>query len=383
MLYIYDKKKCDTNRNENYIMDKKEFNRAKQLPIEKKYIKGVSLIDIDTTIADYMSSVIIPDVEENGSKVKVPLIYGNAERWAAARKDGYIRDQRGRIQIPLVMFKRNAIERNAALQHFREQLTLPAVRKYTPKNRYERFTLQSGIAGAAYENYNIVIPAYVTVTYEVMIWTSFTEHMNKIVEAFQYATDKYWGKEDGYKFKTSLESFENQQEVGQGSERIIRTTFTMVANAYLLPETYNDKPVVKKTMTPKRVQFGIETDLTGDAFTKNSLYNEYAQVIDFIGLKSVQRAEFINSNTIKLTGVRKPPLPSELIGVFDTQNWFRIYINGDFISPGNYQNGIFVPNYTYTFNNAINEIVFTFTGLSFPLDSNDEIEITGKFEQIG
>jgi len=364
-------------------MDKKEFNKAKQLPIEKKYVKGVSLIDIDTTIADYMSSVIIPDVEENGSKVKVPLIYGNAERWAAARKDGYIRDQRGKIQIPLVMFKRNSIERNAALQHFREQLTLPAVRKYTPKNRYERFSIQSGVAGPAYENYSVVIPAYVTVTYEVMIWTSFTEHMNKIVEAFQYATDKYWGKEDGYKFKTSLESFENQQEVGQGSERIIRTTFTIVANAYLLPERYNDKPVVKKTMTPKRVQFGVETDLTGDVFTKNSLYNEYAQVIDFIGLKSVQRAEFINSNTIKLIGVRKPPLPSELIGVFDTQNWFRIYINGDFISPGNYQNGVFVQNYTYTFNNATNEIVFTFTGLSFPLDANDEIEITGKFEQIG
>ncbi len=362
-------------------MDKKETNKAKQLPIEKKYIKGVSLIDIDTTIAEYMSSVIIPDVEENGNKVKVPLIYGNAERWTAARNQGYLRDVRGRIQIPLVMFKRNSIERNPALQHFREQLTLPAVRKYTPKNRYERFSLQTG-AGAAYESYNVVIPSYVTITYEVMIWTSFTEHMNKIVEAFQYATDRYWGKEDGFKFKTSLETFENAQEVGQGSERVIRTTFTMVANAYLLPEKYNDKPVVKKQMTPKRVQFGIETDLTGDAFTKNSLYNEYAQVIDFIGLKSVQRAEFINATTIKLTGVRKPVLPSELVGVFDTKNWFRIYINGDFISPGNYQNGVFVPNYSYTFNNTTNEIIFTFTGLSYSLDANDEIEITGKFEQI-
>ena len=362
-------------------MDKRELNRAKQLPIEKQYIKGVSLIDIDTTIAEYMSSVIIPDVEENGNKIKVPLIYGNAERWAAARKDGYIRDVRGRIQIPLVMFKRNSIERNTNLQHFREQLTLPAVKKYSPKNRYERFNLQND-AGFAYETYNIVVPAYVTVTYEVMIWTSFTEHMNKIVEAFQYSTDKYWGKEDGYKFKTSLETFENQQEVGQGSERVIRTTFTIVANAYLLPEKYNDKPIVKKQLTPKRVQFSVETDLTGQGFTKNSLYNEYAKVIDFIGLKSVQTAEFINATTIKLTNVRKPVLPSELVGVFDTQNWFRIYINGDFISPGNFVNGIFVPNYSYAFNNTTNEIIFTFTGLSFALDAQDEIEITGKFQQI-
>jgi hypothetical protein len=362
-------------------MDRQERNRAKQLPIEKKYIKGVSLIDIDTTIAEYMSSVVIPDVDENGNKLKVPLIYGNAERWAAARKEGYLRDTRGRIQIPLVMFKRNSIERNNNLQHFREQLTIPAVRKYTQKNRYERFSLQNN-AGAAYENYSVHVPAYVTVTYEVMIWTSFTEHMNKIVEAFQYATDRYWGKEDGYKFKVKIDTFENQQEVGQGSERIIRTTFNMVVNAYLLADKYNEKPTVKKQLTPKRVQFGVETDLTGDAFTKNSLYNEYAQVVDFIGLKSVQTAQFVNGTTIKLTNVRKPVLPSELIGVFDTKNWFRVYINGDFISPGNYQNGVFASNYSYTFNSATNEIIFIFSGLSYTLDAQDEIEITGKFEQI-
>jgi hypothetical protein len=33
-------------------MERKETNRAKQLPIDKKYQKGVNLIDIDTTIAE-------------------------------------------------------------------------------------------------------------------------------------------------------------------------------------------------------------------------------------------------------------------------------------------------------------------------------------------
>jgi hypothetical protein len=84
-------------------MEKKNINRANQIPIEPQYVKGVSLIDIDTTIAEYMSEVIIPTVEENGNVVKVPLIYGNAERWKNARKDGYLRDGRGKIQIPLIM----------------------------------------------------------------------------------------------------------------------------------------------------------------------------------------------------------------------------------------------------------------------------------------
>jgi len=55
-------------------MEKKDTNRANQISIEKKYIKGVKLIDIDTTIAEYMSEIIIPDVEENEKKIKDILI---------------------------------------------------------------------------------------------------------------------------------------------------------------------------------------------------------------------------------------------------------------------------------------------------------------------
>ena len=354
-------------------MDKRETNRGNQLPIEKEFIKGVNLIDIDTTIAEYMSNTIIPDVVENGSNVKVPLIYGNAERWEGARKNGYLRDARGRVQIPLVMFKRNSIERDASLQHFREQITMPAFRKYSAKNRYERFSLQSGTK-PVYEEYSVAIPAYVTVTYEVMIWTSFTEHMNNIVEAFQYATDRYWGKENGFRFRTRIDSFDNQQEVGEGSERIIRTTFTMTVNAYLLPETHGKKPVVKKSYTKKRVLFGVETDLTGGLLgNQPSLYNEYAQVIDFVAVRGSQLAEFINGTTVKLTNVKKPILPSELVGVFDIVNWFRVYINGDFISPS---------LYTYTYDGNTNEITFTFHDLAFAIESMDEVAITGKFQEL-
>jgi hypothetical protein len=206
-----------------------------------------------------------------------------------------------------------------------------------------------------------------------MVWTSFTEHMNQIVEAFEYATNRYWGSENGYKFKVMIDSFDNQQEVGEGSERIIRTTFTMTVNAYLLPERYNEKPTVKKSLTAKRIVFGVETDLTGNLFSNPTVYNEYAQVIDFIAVRGSQMATFVDSNTIKLTGVKKPILPSELIGVFDTDNWFRIYINGSFISPS---------FYTYSYNGLINEIQFVFSNLSFAIEADDEIAITGKFQEI-
>ncbi len=352
-------------------MDKRETNRAKQLSIEKEYIKGVKLIDIDTTIAEYMKSVIIPDLEENGNIIKVPLLYGNAERWEGARKNGHIRDQRGRIQIPLVMFKRNSIERNNLLSNFKEVNKIATYQKYSKKNRYERFSLQNN-AKPVHELYNITVPDYVTLTYEVMIWTSFTEHMNKIVEAYQFATDRYWGKEDSHRFKVKIDSFENQQEVGEGSERVIRTTFTMIVNAYLLPERYNEKPVVQKSRTAKRVVWGVETDLTGNNFITPNLYNEYSNVIDFVATRGSQMAVFVNSSTVKLINVKKPILPSELIGVFDIVNWFRVYINGDFISPS---------LYTYSYDGSQNEITFSFT-LPFAIESQDEVAITGKFQEL-
>jgi hypothetical protein len=70
-------------------MQKNETNRANQLAVEPQYVKGVKLIDIDTTISEYMVNTIVPDLEENSNKIKVPLIYGNAERWTNARKQGY------------------------------------------------------------------------------------------------------------------------------------------------------------------------------------------------------------------------------------------------------------------------------------------------------
>jgi len=353
-------------------MERKETNRANQLSIDKEFIKGVKLIDVDTAIADYMADSIIPDVEENGNKLKIPLVYGNAERWEGARKNGYLRDKRGRVQIPLIMFKRNSVERNENNTHFRDQMYFQAYKKYSSKNRYEKFSLDTAIK-PMYELYSVQIPSYVTITYEVMVWTNFTEHMNEIIEAYQQASDKYWGNVDKYKFRVRINSFETSQEVAESSERLVRTTFSMEVHAYLLPETFDNKPTVKKELTKKRVVFGVETDLSGNLFANPTVYNEYAQVIDFIAIRGNQMATFVNATTVKLTNVKKPLLPSELIGIFDTDNWFRVYINGDFISP---------TYYTYTYNGSTKEIIFTFQNLSFSIEVEDEIAITGKFEEL-
>jgi hypothetical protein len=270
------------------------------------------------------------------------------------------------------MFRRTGIEKNDNLPHFKEGMTIPVFKKYSSKNRYDRFSILNN-SKPTYELYNITIPSYVTVTYEMVVWTSFTEHMNTIIEVFQNESEKYWGYVDGFKFLSQIGSFDTQQEVGEGSERVIRTTFTTTVSAYLIPDEVNNNPTTKKTFSAKKVVFGYETDLSGDLFTGAKAYNEYYYLIDFVAIRGSQQSQFVNSTTVKLTNVKKPILPPELVGSFDELNWFKVYVNGALQSSS---------DYTYSYDGGANEIIFVFTNLGFPLDNQDDVVITGKFQEL-
>lgn len=365
------------------------INRAEQVKRESDDKgRGVNLYDVDLAIAEHMIDTVVPTVEVFREKVKVPVIYGNPERWKAVQKDGYLRDRKGQIQIPLIMFKRNSIARDDSMpSSMNRNIFYPTVTKFSKKHKYDRFSAMTGTQRPV-EQYNITMPDYVTVTYEVMIWTDFTEHMNKIVEAFQYATDEYWGDKSGFKFRVRIDSFDNTTEVGEGSQRIVRTTFTMAVNAYLLPQKFDNELTHKKSFSPKKLVWGLETDLTGldggnvtNSQVTKKLYNEYSDIIDFMAIRGSQEAEFIDSQTIKLTNVELPKLPPELSGIFDVSEWFRVYINGVFIAS---------TKYTYSTNYTTNEITFVFntsspttlTQLGYVLESTDEFGITGKFIEL-
>ena len=375
---------------------KKKLNRGEQLKTEPQNHKGVKLYDVDMAIAEHMIDVVVPTVEVFNEKVKVPVVYGNPERWMSVQKHGYLRDKQGQIQIPLVMFKRNSIARDESMPStMNRNLIYPTVSKYSKKHKYDLFSQMTGTTRPV-EQYNITMPDYVSISYEVMIWTDYTEHMNKIIEAFQYATDEYWGDKSGFKFRVKIDSFDNTTEVGEGSQRIVRTSFTMVVNAYLLPEKFDNESTTKKSISPKKVVWGIETDLTSGNMNQSSnnqkVYNEYSEVIDFISIRGSQQAVFIDDDTIKLTNVELPKLPPELRGTFNVDDWFRVYINGVYIPP---------IKYTYTGSYDTNEIYFNFntgslpdggvypndlitstTELGYIIENTDEVGVTGKFIEL-
>ena len=380
----------------------KKLPKNRALQYKKESIeqgKGVRLYDVDLAIAEHMIDTVLPTVEIFAEKQKVPVVYGNPERWKSVQKDGYLRDKKGMLQIPLVMFKRNSIERNDALSNtMNRHVSYPSVSKYSKKHKYDRFSAMTATSKPV-ELYDIVIPDYVTLSYEVIIWTDFTEHMNKVVEAFQYATDEYWGDKSGFKFRVKIDSFDNTTEISEGSQRIVRTNFTMAVNAYLLPEQFDNESTHKKSISGKKVVWGLETDMTGldggnvtNSTIKKKLMNEYSDAIDFISIRGSKQGSFVDADTMKITSVEQPKLPPELIGTFNEDEWYRVYINGVFIPKAKY-NVVYQDNTDEIYFNfstgSLSEggtyptdLQSTTNDLGYILENDDEFGVTGKFIEL-
>lgn len=257
---------------------KKPLNRAEQQKRTGEFIQGIRLYDVDNAISEHMIDTVVPTVESDGVTLMVPVIYGTPERWKSVQRDGALRDKNGKIQTPIIMFKRNSIDRDDSMPLFNRNVSYPSYQKYSQKNKYDRFSLMTGVE-PTYDSYNVTMPDYVTLTYEVVIWTNKISHMNELVEAFQYATDEYWGDKEKFKFRVKIDSFDNQQEISETTERIIKTNFTMLVNAYLLPERFNSEPTTEKSMTTKRTVVIVETNSDNlDRKIDSTLYLSGSQI---------------------------------------------------------------------------------------------------------
>ena len=216
-------------------------NRGLDTKAEELSKISVSLVDIDTAIIKYMDDVIQPFVVQDELKVQVPILYANPERWKNTRKDGVLRDTRGKLQIPLIMIKRDNIRKNTLNNPINKYLERDFYStSWNPRNKYDRFAIQNGI-NESKRYVSVMYPDFYDVQYSCMIWTEYQQQMNLLVEQISFEVENYWGENNKYKFKTSVEEYTNSVELPQRSDRIVRSEFRMTVKAYLLPEATIDK----------------------------------------------------------------------------------------------------------------------------------------------
>ena len=222
--------------------DANTVNRATQTSFKDDTTKpfSVGLEDLDWAVMYYFENVIRPTVLQNGESLPVPIIYGSPEKWASFQKFGYIRDLQSRIMAPLLMFKRNNIEKNRSITNKLDanQPNNIAVtsKKYSQQNAYSKFNLLNGIKPEQ-TLYATVVPDYLTVTYDCAVFTYYNDQLNKIIEAVEYASDAYWGDPERFKFKTNIDSFASTVELSDNKERIVKSTFSLRMNGYIIPDT--------------------------------------------------------------------------------------------------------------------------------------------------
>lgn len=203
---------------------------------------SIGLQDHDEAIIYYFNNVIKPSVIINGNRTNVPIIYGSPERWKSVQKDGYYRDKEGKIQTPLIMFKRDSVEKRRDLGNKLDgnnpQLHYTFQEKYTKRNQYDNFSvLQNKIPQREY--HAVVVPDFVKLNYTCTIWCDYVAQMNKLIEALNYTSDSYWGDSERFRFNAKIDTFSNTTEVNQGDNRIVKSDFGLVLQGYLVPDSIN------------------------------------------------------------------------------------------------------------------------------------------------
>jgi len=240
------------------------FNRSEKLSFKGDTTKPftIGFEDIDQAIYYYFTQVIKPSVIQNGNRIAVPVIYGSPERWKSTQKDGYYKDKNGAIMAPLIMFKRDNIDKNRSLGNKMDanspNLYAAWKKVYNNKNSYSNFDALNNRTPVEQFIVN-VIPDYVTITYTCAVQTYYVSQLNKIVEAINYASDTYWGEKERFKFYATINSFDTPIEISDNSNRIAKSTFTLTIKGYIIPDNIQKEiTAIKKYNSKAQVIVGME-----------------------------------------------------------------------------------------------------------------------------
>ena len=177
-----------TNRE---AVNREAVNRAEQVSTKNTTIRGnrettiipgnnfsdnyaITLKDVDTAVLNHVKNVMKPMVRDANETFKIPVYYGNEERWKSARKRGVLRDKNNSLILPLIMLKRTEVTRNElagqSMPHDVKGKFVNVVRnaRWCKENQYDRFSVQQGTK-PVYENIVTGMPTYSALTYEFVL----------------------------------------------------------------------------------------------------------------------------------------------------------------------------------------------------------------------
>jgi hypothetical protein len=376
------------------------LNRSEQIRRDDDVIRTAkrTIYDIDYAIKWFIDNEIQPQIVSQEQLIPVPVIFSNGEKWDNVRRLGYIRDEKGMLQSPVIMLKRNSVtERDSVKSLDANRPQSENVRiyktKYNERNRYqdELFPIPTNDPAQSEKVYIADIPKYVTIEYEMMLWCDFTAQMNSLVDQILPYGRFAWGNEAN-KFSTTIGqvSFETVNTVGE--DRLVRATIPLTVLGTLLSEQEARRSTLRKMFSLKKLTFDQVVDVSEDIFSSTVVPPSLLKAQNYIsngGTVTVsggtnatidgntmlyltaltdKTASYSSSTTVTVNAYAKINPVSLTVA---TKNEFNVYVNGQYIDKDVYT---WTPADTTT-----QTIIFDTATLGYTIDSTDTIIINGRW----
>lgn len=287
-----------------------DVNRAHQTRndvdprIDQPKVWKIGLQDIDTAIHKHLEKLQL-SVIDNGNQINVPVFYGSPEKWKSIKSDGCIRDYNGKLILPAIIFQRTSSDKDTSMMMFNRYLHYDVMRLYSEKNKYTKFSIQNPKNAPVNEIYRVTMPDHMIFTYQMIIWTEYTQQMNSLVERLNFEADDYWGENRNFRFRVYLDSIVHTTEVSVDDDRMVKSEFDLKVRGYLLPEqsTYltGNKLNTNRLLTVKKIIISPEIVPTGfdpnNTISVNSKWRNQ-------NFPNLAKDEFIQEPTVSLSGFK-------------------------------------------------------------------------------
>ena len=376
------------------------YKRGNDTSVRGEEIKNISvgIEDIDSALLYYFDNVIKPYVTNEGTKLNIPVVFADGERWKTAQRDGQFRDKEGRIQFPVITLKLDSMDKDRSLTNKLDgnvaNIYSTYEKKYTKKNQYDNFAILTNRTPVR-EFYNVVVPDYYKISYSCAVYVSFREDLNKIIEAISYRADSYWGQPGKFQFKAKIDTIPFTSQVAEGEDRKFISTFTITLNGYLTPNNidrflatekfkFRGKTQIMFTMEASNqdveaVQFATQafapvakTSYIPEGISINNTITILDQLtIDYLNTNVSKIADTITSDSATFLNSSFKVAPA-LSGLPATSvNDFKFFINGVNLDT----------LYIISFTQVGNDMVLTIdtSALGYSLSNHTQVIAIGKF----
>ena len=255
-------------------------------------IPSCGIEDLDKSVFNLFDKEMPLFYSHHGKRSKVPVIFASGERFAVLARKRPITDENGALILPLISIARTSIDNipqkgisnnqmfpNTIVKRiskkdlaFRQSSNVEGLNNSEDSTSTDEpdISLKPRIEKNIIETIEMPPVKYFSANYEISIWSSFTQQMNKLLEAimnaytlnpgqqFQLESDK------GYKFSGFIDSSFSQDANYSDftdAERYIKYNLIMNATGYIIaPNIEGGKTALRSFLSAPKVSFDVATN---------------------------------------------------------------------------------------------------------------------------